>query len=55
MALDWSDIEIDLIITDYFNMLMLEETGEKYNKTEHRCNLLPLLNNRSDFNVVLNQ
>ena len=48
---DWSNIEVDLIIADYFSMLNDELSGKIYNKTTHRKNLLPLLNNRSDGSV----
>lgn len=51
MALDWSKQEIALIIADYFLMLTKELAGEKFNKTEHRNSLLPLLNNRSKGSV----
>ncbi len=48
---DWSDIEVELIIEDYFQMLQKELTGQEYNKTEHRNRLIKLLNNRSDGSV----
>jgi len=48
---DWSDIEVELIIEDYFQMLQKELTGQDYNKTEHRNGLIKLLNNRSDGSV----
>lgn len=51
MTADWSDIEIALIIADYFNMLRSELTGEFYNKTLHRHSLLPLLNARSESSI----
>jgi len=51
MAIDWSNIELDLMITDYFSMLRLELSDIAYNKAEHRRNLLPLLNNRSEGSV----
>jgi hypothetical protein len=43
----WSNIEVELIIADYFNMLSVELAGQKYSKAEHRKKLLPLLNHRS--------
>ena len=51
MASDWSNIEIELIISDYFNMLNSELSEKPYNKTEHRRNLQPLLNNRSEGSI----
>jgi len=51
MAEDWSDIEIALIIEDYFSMLRSELAGESYNKTFHRHSLLPLLNTRSESSI----
>lgn len=51
MAADWSDIEIALIIEDYFSMLRFELAGEVFNKAFHRRSLLPLLNNRSEGSI----
>ena len=45
---DWSNLEVELIVADYFSMLSKELTGQSYKKSEHRRRLLPLLNNRSD-------
>jgi len=36
----WSNIEVRLIVADYFNMLTAELKGEAYSKTEHRRALL---------------
>jgi len=47
----WTDAENDLIVADYFAMLANDVAGRPYNKTEHRRQLLPLLNNRSDGSV----
>jgi hypothetical protein len=47
MSTDWTNIEIDLILSDYFDMLRMELSGEKYSKAEHYRGLIPLLNNRS--------
>jgi len=44
---DWSNKEVELIISDYFSMLGEELQGKPYNKTSHRNYLIPLLNNRS--------
>ena len=51
MALDWTDIEIKLIIEDYFSMLRSELSGESFNKAHHRRALLPLLNSRSEGSI----
>ncbi|MGJ8623173.1 MAG: DUF3883 domain-containing protein [Yoonia sp.] len=47
----WTDAENDLIVADYFAMLANDVTGRPYNKAEHRRQLLPLLNNRSEGSV----
>jgi hypothetical protein len=44
---DWSEIEVDIIIEDYFQMLHKEIKGNSYNKTAHRNRLLQLLNSRN--------
>lgn len=51
MNKDWSDIEAELIVKDYFSMLMKEIQGVALNKTEHRKRLLPFLNGRSEGSV----
>lgn len=53
MAIDWSKTEVEAAVEDYFNMLKLELTGQKYNKTEHRRALMERLNGRSDGSVEL--
>jgi hypothetical protein len=47
MALDWTNIEINLIVEDYFSMLRAELAGSTYSKSSHRRALLPLLNGRT--------
>ena len=47
----WSNYEVELIVTDYFQMLSDELTGKPYKKSEHRKNLLPILNNRSEGSI----
>lgn len=47
----WSDIEVELIVADYFGMLISEINGLNVNKTGHRNKLLPLLNNRSSGSI----
>jgi hypothetical protein len=53
MAINWSESEVEVTVEDYFNMLRLELTGHKYNKTEHRRALMESLNNRSNASVEL--
>jgi len=48
---DWSDREVELVVADYFSMLIDELMGIKINKTNHRHALMPLLKNRSDGSV----
>lgn len=47
----WSNIEVELIVADYFKMLSSELKGETYSKATHRRAILPLLANRSDGSV----
>lgn len=51
MADYWSNIEVELIVADYFNMLSSELKGEPYSKTEHRRTIIPLLANRSEGSI----
>lgn len=51
MAIDWTEIEVRAIVQDYFDMLMDELAGKKYNKSRHRTQLLPKLTNRKDGSV----
>jgi len=46
--MDWSKNEDELIVADYFTMLQKELSHVKFNKSEHRRTLLPLLNKRTD-------
>jgi hypothetical protein len=48
---DWSTIEVELIVADYFGMLLKELSGQNYKKSEQRKKLLPLLNNRSEGSI----
>lgn len=47
----WTDKENDLIVADYFAMLVHETSGTPYKKSEHRRQLLPLLNGRSEGSI----
>lgn len=49
----WRDEEIFALVSDYMRMLTLELSGQKYNKSKHRRELLSILNNRSDAAVEL--
>ena len=44
---DWSLVEVELIIADYFKMLQTEISGIDYSKTDQRNELQTLLRNRS--------
>lgn len=48
---DWTDVENDLIVADYFAMLQRELAGRAYNKSQHRRALLPMLQDRSEGSV----
>jgi len=47
----WSDIEVELIVSDYFQMLAEELSGKPINKAMHRRALMSLLNNRTEGSV----
>ena len=51
MAHDWSQAEVELIVSDYLEMLASELRGEPYSKTEHRRRISGLLNHRSDGSI----
>ena len=51
MSDSWSHNEVEIIIADYFDMLMKELSGIPLNKTEHRKRLLHHLNNRSEGSI----
>lgn len=44
---DWSKEEVEIIVSDYLDMMKIELLGRKYNKSEHRRKIIKLLNNRS--------
>lgn len=44
---DWSRLEVEAAVSDYFEMLLLDLRGVPYNKAEHNRHLLPLLNGRT--------
>ena len=47
MSENWTREEVEATVADYLHMLTLELSGQAYNKTEHRRNLLQKLENRS--------
>ena len=47
----WSDSEVEAAVADYFHMLRLELSGQKYNKSEHRRALMERLDGRSKGSV----
>lgn len=48
---DWSRVEVEATVADYFAMLAKELSGVPYNKTAHRQQLVQLLNGRSEQSV----
>lgn len=50
---DWSKIEVEATVADYLHMLVLELSGQAYNKSAHRRALLSKLNNRTEAAVEL--
>ena len=54
MAIDWSREEVEATVADYFAMLEAELAGTRYDKTEHRRQLLPMLDARSEGSIESN-
>jgi hypothetical protein len=50
-GIDWTDLENDLIVADYFEMLALDQAALPFNKSERRRNLLSLLQDRSEGSI----
>jgi hypothetical protein len=48
VAPNWSDIEVQATIANYFAMLNCELCGQEYSKAAHRRQLILLLSNRSE-------
>ncbi len=46
--MEWGRTEVDATVADYFHMLILELSGQSYNKTAHRRGLLAKLNGRNE-------
>lgn len=47
MNQDWSQLEVEATVSDYFEMFVKELRGEYYNKAEHNRKLQQLLNQRT--------
>lgn len=47
----WSEAEVELVVTDYFDMLIHDLRRQPYNKSAHRRALLERLNGRSESSV----
>jgi hypothetical protein len=50
-ARDWSKREVELLVADYFSMLISELRGEAYSKTAHRQVLAGMLDQRTDGSI----
>ncbi|NTW29391.1 MAG: DUF3883 domain-containing protein [Coriobacteriia bacterium] len=48
---DWSQVEVEAVVADYFAMLQKELRGEAFNKSVHRRALLTMLDQRTDGSV----
>jgi hypothetical protein len=48
---DWSPEELQLIVSDYMEMLGLELQGKRYSKAEYRRKLIPKLADRSEGSI----
>jgi hypothetical protein len=48
---DWSPLEVELLVADYFDMLEADLSGRPYSKAEHNATLRPLLPVRSKASV----
>jgi len=51
VATDWSREEVEATVADYFAMLEAELAGTPFDKTEHRRQLLPMLDARSEGSI----
>jgi lysophospholipase L1-like esterase len=49
----WDRTEVEATVADYLHMLLLELSGQSYNKTTHRRGLLAKLDNRSEGAIEL--
>lgn len=46
--MEWSQTEVEATVADYLHMLCMELSGQNYNKSAHRKQLLEKLNGRSE-------
>lgn len=46
--MEWSRTEVEATVADYLHMLFMELSGQSYNKSAHRKQLLGKLNNRPE-------
>jgi hypothetical protein len=51
MPEDWTREEVELIVSEYFEMLSKEQSGIAYNKSVIRRRILPFLKNRSEGSI----
>jgi hypothetical protein len=51
--LSWTRIEVEATVADYLHMLVLEYSGQSYNKTAHRHALQSKLNGRTEGAIEL--
>ncbi len=51
--LDWTHIEVEATVADYLRMLVLELSGQSYNKSTHRRALQSKLNHRTEAAIEL--
>jgi hypothetical protein len=49
----WSQLEVELIVNDYIEMLVAEHSGVAYSKTDHRLKLIAKLDNRSASSIEM--
>lgn len=51
MPAGWSRVEVEATVASYFAMLTNELSGTRYNKSEYRRKLVPLLDDRSEQSI----
>lgn len=49
--MEWSQVECNVIVVDYLDMLHKELKGEGFSKAEHRRSIIPNLNGRTEGSV----
>ena len=47
----WSRSEVEMVVSEYFEMLKMQLSDLSFNKSAHRRKIMPLLNNRSDKSI----